>query len=294
VVNVFSNCLHGWSGRAYIAHEMRSTRLRIAGAVMGAMLALWGRAAPMFEAGRPLNAADVIQRMLTRAQQGENWGAKADFSYTRLTVTEELDASGNVKDRKEKAHQVYCRKGVTSEKVLTVSGRPQTAGEPQRPAHEGADSRGKEAASKRRHADNRENYLTPEIVDRFNFNLIGEETLNGRPSYQIAFAPKQPALPVHHTADRVLNRISGTVWVDAEEFEIARAEFSLGSEVQFLGGVIGCLKKLAFTLMRTRMDDGFWLNTLSVAEFEGRKVFASFRVRTRSQSSDFHPLRLAG
>jgi hypothetical protein len=232
--------------------------------------------------------------MLTRAQQGENGAAKADYSYTRFTITEELDASGSVKERKEKAHQVYCRQGVTSEKLLTVSGRPQTAGEPPRPAHERADARGKEAASKRRRSDNRESYLTPEIIERFNYKLVGEETLNGRPSYQIAFAPKQPALPAHHTADRVLNRISGTVWVDAEEFEIAKAEFSLDSEVQFLGGVIGCLKKLDFTLTRTRMDDGFWLNTLSVAEFEGRKVFASFRVRTRSQSSDFHPLRLAG
>ena len=94
--------------------------------------------------------------------------------------------------------------------------------------------------------------------------------------------------------DRVLNRISGTVWVDAEEFEIARAELSLGSQVDFLGGVIGCLKKLTFTMTRTRMDSGFWLNTVSVAEFEGRKVFSSLRVRNRSLCSDFQPLRRAG
>jgi hypothetical protein len=232
--------------------------------------------------------------MLARAQQGETGKAKGDYTYTRLMVTEELDASGNVKERKEKAHQVYCRHGVISTKLVPVNARPHGASESQRPAYDESESREKEGASKRRHSENRENYLTAEIIERFNFRLVGEQMLNGRNSYQIAFVPRQPALPAHHTADRVLNRISGTVWVDAEEFEIAKAEFSLGSEVQFLGGVIGCLKKLTFTMVWIRTTEGFWLNTLSVAEFEGRKVFASFRVRTRSQSSDFHPLRLAG
>ena len=44
--------------------------------------------------------------------------------------------------------------------------------------------------------------------------------------------------------DRLLNRISGTVWIDVEEFEVARADIQLRSEVNLLGGVIGSLKKL--------------------------------------------------
>ena len=246
------------------------------------------------ESAGPLTADEVIQQMLARSQQGEKGPETGDYTYTRFTITEELDASGKVKERKEKAHQVYCRQGVTSEKVLTVNGRPQTEGESRKTSHQEGESRENEGGSKRRHTDNQENYLTPDIVERFNFNLVGEQILNGRPSYQIAFAPKQPPLPAHHTMDRVLNRLSGTVWVDAEEFEIAKAEFSLGSEVQFLAGVIGCLKKLSFMMTRTRMEGGFWLNTSSVAEFEGRKLFSSIRVKTHSQCSDFHPLRLAG
>jgi len=53
-----------------------------------------------------------------------------------------------------------------------------------------------------------------------------------------------------------LNRISGTIWIDADEFEIARADVRLGSEVDLLGGVVGSLKKLAYTMTRTRVADG--------------------------------------
>jgi hypothetical protein len=263
-------------------------------AIVAVLFASGHSLASSVESASPLTADEVIQRMLARSQQREKGAETGDYTYTRLTVTEELDASGKVKERKEKTHQVFCREGVTSEKVLTVNGRPQTEGESRKPPHQEGESRENERGSKRRHTDNRENYLTPEIVERFDFSLVGEQTLNGRPSYQIAFAPKLPALPAYHTVDRVLNRISGTVWVDAEEFEIAKAEFSLGSEVQFLAGVIGCLKKLSFTMTRTRMSGGFWLNTSSVVDFEGRKLFSPIRVKTHSQCNDFHPLRLSG
>jgi len=83
-----------------------------------------------------------------------------------------------------------------------------------------------------------------------------------------------------------LNRISGTVWIDAEEFEVARAEIRLRSEVTLLGGVIGSLKKLAYTMTRTRIGDGVWFNTFSSGDFEGRKLLDSMRVKTKSQSTN--------
>jgi len=90
--------------------------------------------------------------------------------------------------------------------------------------------------------------------------------------------------------DTLLNRISGSVWVDAEEYEIARAEVYLGSEVNLLGGVIGSLKKLAFTMTRSRIAEGLWFDTFSSGDFEGRKLLDSTRIRTRSQASNFRPL----
>ena len=93
--------------------------------------------------------------------------------------------------------------------------------------------------------------------------------------------------------DRLLNRISGTIWIDAEEFEVARADIQLRSEVNLLGGVIGSLKKLAYTMTRTRVADGVWFNTSSCGDFEGRKLIESMRIKTKSECRNFRPVRLA-
>jgi hypothetical protein len=132
--------------------------------------------------------------------------------------------------------------------------------------------------------------LTAELIAHFDFTMAGQKPINGRPAYQIAFRPKYPEPPVRHIVDRFLNRISGTIWVDAEEYEIARAEIHLASSVEFLGGIIGSLKKLAYTMTRTRVAEGLWLNTFSSGEFEGRKLFDSMRIKTKSRSINFKPL----
>src|SRR6185437_7131422 len=113
-----------------------------------------------------------------------------------------------------------------------------------------------------------ENFLTPELAQRFDFKLIGQTNLHGRKTYQIAFQPKSPALPEHRLVDRLLNQISGTLWIDAQEFEVARADISLRSEVNILGGIAGSLKKLNYTLERTRIADGVWFSTLSSGDFQ--------------------------
>jgi hypothetical protein len=87
-----------------------------------------------------------------------------------------------------------------------------------------------------------------------------------------------------------MNRLSGTVWIDAQEFEIARADLQLGSEVTLLGGLAGSLKKLAYTMTRTRMADGIWLNSFSSGDFEGRKLIDSMRIKTKSHATGFKPL----
>jgi hypothetical protein len=88
--------------------------------------------------------------------------------------------------------------------------------------------------------------------------------------------------------DRLLNQLSGTLWIDAEEFEVARAEVSLQSEVNLLGGLIGSLKKLAYTLERTRVAEGVWFSTLANGDFQGRKLLDPTHIKTKSQSVHFH------
>jgi hypothetical protein len=236
---------------------------------------------------------EIIQKAVRRAQGAEIRSGKEIYTYKKVSLTEELDASGKVKEHKEKIYQVSFQGGLTHVKLLAVNGRPPAGGDVKKQAENEMSAKQLLGESKSGPAASRDNFLTPELAARFDFKLIDQTVINGRAAYQITFEPKNPEPPVHRIADRLLNRISGTVWIDAEEFEVARADIQLRSEVNLLGGVIGSLKKLAYTVTRTRVGDGVWFNSFSSGDFEGRKLLDSMRIKTKSETSNFRILGLA-
>jgi hypothetical protein len=240
-----------------------------------------------------LTADDVIQKAVLRGQQDQQ-GTVPDFIYRKLTVTEELDGAGNVKERREKVYEISYRDGLSHAMLLQVNGHLPSEADLKQQSDNEMNVRQITGEAKAAHGDNRENFLTPELVARFDFKLLGETNLNGRTTYKISFQPKNPLLPVHRIMDRLLNQISGTLWIDAEEFEVARAEVSLRSEVNLLGGLIGSLKKLTYTLERTRVADGVWFSTLSRGEFQGRKLLDPTHIKTKSQSVHFRKVAMSG
>jgi hypothetical protein len=235
-----------------------------------------------------LSADQIIQKAVTRSQRTD--GGKGAYTYTKLTVMEELDSAGKVKEHKEKVYQVNFRNGATYAKLVQVNGHAPAQSDLKKQAENESNAREMTGKSKSNKGDIRENFLTPEIVARFDFSLVGQTNINGRATYQVAFQPKNPAPPSHHMVDKLLDRISGTICIDAEEFEIAHAELQLGSEVSLLGGVVGSLKKLVYSMTRTRIADGLWFNTSSVGDFEGRKLIDAMRIKTSSQAINFQPL----
>ena len=261
---------------------------------IGALVVFAGSGVSLFgvNSETALTADQVVERAVARAEETQSRAGQPGYTYTKLTVTEELDADGRVKERKERVYRVFFDRGATYVKLLTVNGKPPGEAELKKQAENETNARQILGSSKRAKRENRENFLRPEVVARFKFTLLNQESINGRPAYEVAFEPKCPESPARHMIDRLLNRISGTLWIDAEEFEIARADISLGSEVDFFGGVVGSLKKLAYSMTRTRVGEGIWFNTLSTGDFEGRKLLDSMRIKTKSQSTNFRPLRL--
>jgi len=238
-----------------------------------------------------LSAEQILQKAVERAGQSTPGSGLKAYTYTKVTVTEELDSTGKVKERKEKVFHVSFENGRTRARLMEVNGHAPEQGDLKKQTDNESTGNQLLGQSKSPGSEQRENFLTAEIVSRFDFKVESETTLNGRAAYEISFQPKSPAPPTHHLVDRLLDRMSGSLWIDAEEFELARADLQLRSEVNFLGGVIGTLKKLAYTMTRTRLADGVWLRTSSSGDFEGRKLVDPMRIKTKSRATNF---QLAG
>ena len=64
------------------------------------------------------------------------------------------------------------------------------------------------------------------LATRYTFTLQGEEIINERAYFRIIFEPKEPRerLPTHTREDEGINRMTGVVLVDMEDFTVWKVE----------------------------------------------------------------------
>src|SRR2546425_2680013 len=103
----------------------------------------------------PVN--DIIRNAVTRSQHSENKTARSAYTYTKVTLTQELDASGHVKEHKEKVYQVFFQEGLTRVRLLSVNGRPPAESDVKEQSENDSNARQLFGSSKSERGDCREN-----------------------------------------------------------------------------------------------------------------------------------------
>jgi len=82
-----------------------------------------------------------------------------------------------------------------------------------------------------------------QIAERFFFEVTGTETIAGGPARRVSFRPR-PNQPEKNTADRFLDTISGTAWVNEEKNKLVKFELRLLRPFQ-LFWIFAVLKELS-------------------------------------------------
>ena len=257
------------------------------------LLGLWPALA--VRAQTPLSADDIITKAVQRAASPQAREARPDYRYVKHTVTEQLDAQGRLKNRREKLYEVRVESGLSRWKLVQVNGQALSADEQKKVDAEDAAARQKMTDTQAgKKGDERENFLTADLVARYQFKLLRETTLHGRDTYELAFEAANSSLPENHFTDRFLNQVAGTVWIGPRGNSRSRApRFICRGKSASWGGMIGTLTQCDYTLERVRQPDGTWFNGQSRGFFEGRKLLEPLLIRTRSESTDFQRLDLA-
>jgi hypothetical protein len=204
-------------------------------------------------------------------------------------VTEELDEKGQVRKRRQRHGRMMTRGG-------RLHGRSVQRNREGLSTEEGSgkESGVEETKSRKRTGSyphkGEEIVLEEDLIKRFEYTLLGREMVHGRPAFVLRFKPRQN-LPVKKIQDRVINRVSGKVWVDAEEFEIARLNFWLSGKVSFGMGLLGAMQELDIWIERVRLDAGVWLTGYTGGLINYRQLFNSRSIRWRERMSDFERVK---
>lgn len=236
---------------------------------------------------KPLPTMDfLVQKVTERAVNDEDKNDNLfdmNYQYTRSRVWEYRNSKGQVVSHEEK-------KSVENkpERIAARNARLAAANKPVPPSPPSTKS---EAVSET-HSNIRgkalkvKDYSIANLMQRFQFKLIGRDVINGRPSYMVDFRPKSDDLPVNSLADKFINKAAGRIWIDAEDYAISQAQLRLTEQVNILGGIVGSVWKFTYAFTRLRTPEGYWFARNMDWHLEGREVVFNRIVDYHEQKMD--------
>jgi hypothetical protein len=205
-----------------------------------------------------LDARQIVGKSLVAAEH--SWQAHDAYIYMERDEDRRLDSLGQMKSENVDVTRMTLVNGIRFEQLMEHNGQLPSAEEQikrdqdlEKLKHETPEE---QAARLRKKEENR-SYLR-DLLEAFDFHLIGEEIIGGRPTYMLEATP-HPGYHASGKYGKLFAKVKGKLWVDQQDFgwvkvdgEVTQA-FSLGL---FLARV---QRGSHIVLEQTRLADAVWV-----------------------------------
>lgn len=251
---------------------------------MFSLVAALGLPKARAETPAPLPSLQTVLQRVSQTSATEN----ADYHifnqhyyYTRDRVTEFFDSSGKVKGKTEDLSTnnpapVFVPKPIPAPRIFP-RGR-------QASSDNGATVHGVALGKK-------EDLISPDIIKRFTFTMVGREMINGRPTLIVDFKPVSNDLPIFNIKDRFINSVAGRAWIDEQDYQLEKVDLHLTQKITLLGGIIGSVSKFTFSFERDRTPDGYWFTRSMNWHLEAHEATVPRVVSHSEEVSDLQKMR---
>jgi len=92
--------------------------------------------------------------------------------------------------------------------------------------------------------------------------------------------------------DSIIQKLSGTMWVDEQAREIVRLEAHFAESVKIGGGLVASLAKGSnFVFEQEKINDEVWLPSYAEVHFVGRIVFVKLKQNFIDRFTDYKKFR---
>ena len=190
-----------------------------------------------------------------------HWQARLHYTYLERDESRRRDPAGHVKSEDVDVTRTILVDGVPFEQIVERNGRPPSA-EEERKQKEDLDKLKRETTEQRaerlRKQEEENTSIVQEVPKAFDFQVVGEEAVNGRSAYVLHAAPR-PGYQPRGKYGKMFPKVEGTLWVDKQDLGWIKVDghviqpFSMGL---FL---VRLLRGSHITMEQTRVDDGIWM-----------------------------------
>ena len=172
---------------------------------------------------KPQNHASVLDARQIAGQSvaatERSWLARDHYIYTERVEDRRLDSLGQVKSENVDVTRMILVNGARFEQLMEHNGQLPSATDQgkidedlDKLKHETPDE---QAARLRKDQENRS--FLRDVIEAFDFHLIGEEVVDGRPAYVLQAKP-HPGYRARGKYGKMLSNVGGRLWIDKWDF----------------------------------------------------------------------------
>jgi len=232
-------------------------------------------------------ADELVARMIDRSQQLARQNPSQDYGFKYHEVAEELESDGRVKEHHDWDFQTVLVEGAPYDRLVLKDGKPLDEKERTREAK-------REAAFRKRLHEKKEGEeggvsIDQQLVRRFLFHVMGQEEVQGHPAWLLTVLPKPDQPEARNRDEKVLSRMQGRIWIDAQNYFLVKGELDLAQPVS-VGGPLGSVKTVHLDFAKEMVAPGLWLWQRWNLQYGARVLFGSIHMRRHGEYSDFQPL----
>jgi hypothetical protein len=164
-----------------------------------------------------LDARHIVGQSIVTAEH--SWQARNDYVYIERDEDRRLDSLGQVQSDNVDVTRMTLVNGVRFEQLMEHNGHLPSAEDQkkrdqdfERLQHETSSER---AARLRKDQENKS--FLRDLLEAFDFRLVGDEIVAGRPTYVLEATP-HPGYHATGKYGKLFSRVQGKLWVDKQDF----------------------------------------------------------------------------
>lgn len=209
---------------------------------------------------------EIVRRSVQADQR--NTKLAKNYTYQERIVEKRLDKDGRAKKQEIKTYDISILYGEPYRRLIQRDDRPLKENEQKKEDEKlnkfiakFKDESPKEreqrlAAADKRREDQRA--FAREIVDAYNFRLLGEERVDGRGVYVIEATPRPDFKPKQPHAE-LLSKFRGKIWIDKNEYQWVKMQAETIDTVSFGFFLFRLHKGSTLSFEQTRVNEEIWL-----------------------------------
>jgi hypothetical protein len=247
-----------------------------------ALASLFLAQAPMPEPATLVKEIEAHQRRMDELRE--------NYTFHEITLTDELDSNGAVKGMDSEERDVFFVNGFRIARLMKKNGKELSEGDRKSEEDRIKKLIEKDEKAPPGHSYNRrgENAGMSQILPLMKISNPRRMTLHGRSTLAFDFIG-DPHAKARGLAESAARKITGTVWIDETDHEVARLEARFDANFNIGGGVLASIRKgTSLIFEQSPLDQELWMPSVSEIHLSARELLVKgVRQNIHIKDSDF-------